>query len=90
MYDVAVRHSRQSELTIRSKLPRKVINQLKAKYNLYIAIAQFHTGPSASSDRAVGERLARLASGKMFIAASIGHAEEVGGVLLESILVKKI
>jgi hypothetical protein len=63
------------------------VNQIKAKYNLYIAIAQFHTGPSASSDRAVGERLARLVSGKMYIAASIGYAEEVGGLLLESTLV---
>lgn len=86
LYDVTVRHSTQLESLLKSKLPRKASNHIKAKCNLFIAIAQFHTGPSSSAERSVGERLARLESGKKYMAASIGFAQEVGGILNDNVM----
>ncbi|KAJ3301565.1 pH-response regulator protein palA/rim20 [Kappamyces sp. JEL0829] len=87
LYDVASRHSKQSENMLRARLPKKTLALVKAKHNMFVAIAQFHTGPSVSSDRAVAERLARLEVGKKFMAAGIGYAQEVGGFLLDNIMV---
>lgn len=86
LYDVSIRHSRNPEL-LTSRIPKSVSNHIKAKFNLYSAIAQFHTGPSTSADRAVAERLARLGMGKKLVAASIGYAQEVGGYLLDHVVV---
>ncbi|KAJ3361920.1 pH-response regulator protein palA/rim20 [Kappamyces sp. JEL0680] len=75
-----------SENMLRARLPKKTLALVKAKHNMFVAIAQFHTGPSVSSDRAVAERLARLEVGKKFMAAGIGYAQEVGGFLLDNIM----
>jgi hypothetical protein len=90
LYDVAIRNVKETDSLIRTRVPKNISNHIKAKYNLYVAIAQFHTGPSISSDRAVAERLARLDAGKKFIAASIGYAQEVGGYLLDAVMVSNI
>ena len=88
--DVAIRNLKETDSLTRTRVPRNISNHIKAKYNLFVAVAQFHTGPSTSSDRAVAERLARLDTGKKFIAASIGYAQEVGGYLVDAVMVSRL
>ncbi|KAJ3253701.1 hypothetical protein HK103_000359 [Boothiomyces macroporosus] len=83
LYDVANRYTNEHCSLLKQKFPRGAILHMKAKYNLYGAIAHFHTAPSTSNDRAVAERLTRLNVAKKFITASLGYAQEIGGYLLD-------
>ncbi|KAI8908612.1 BRO1-like domain-containing protein [Entophlyctis helioformis] len=56
---------------------------VKAKALLFSAIAHFHTGPVTSSERVVGERIARLSVAQELVGEAYRHAQDVGGILRE-------
>jgi hypothetical protein len=85
LYDVTLKPIKQSSTFLKQKVPKKVLLHMKAKHQLYAAIAQFHTKAGTSNERAVAERLARRMVGKRFITMALGYAQEVGGILREQV-----
>ncbi|KAJ3269210.1 bck1-like resistance to osmotic shock [Terramyces sp. JEL0728] len=81
LYDVANRYTTDHCSMAKLKFPKYTTLHLKTKFNLYGAIAHFHTAPSTSNDRAVAERLTRLSIAKKLVTASLGYAQEIGGYL---------
>jgi hypothetical protein len=77
-------------LIVKSRFPKQLSLQIKAKINLFGAIAHFHTKPTTSNERAVAERLARLNICKRMITLSLGFANEIGGVLMETVKVDRV
>ncbi|KAJ3321894.1 hypothetical protein HDV06_003760 [Boothiomyces sp. JEL0866] len=81
LYDVANRYTNEHTSMLKQRFPRNTVLHMKTKFNLYGAIAHFHTAPSTSNDRAVAERLTRLNVAKRLITVSLGYAQEIGGYL---------
>ncbi|KAI8912896.1 BRO1-like domain-containing protein, partial [Entophlyctis helioformis] len=83
LYDVAYRSFKTGSTLIRHRVPRTWSSTVKAKALLFSAIAHFHTGPVTSSERVVGERIARLSVAQELVGEAYRHAQDVGGILRE-------
>lgn len=82
LYDVCIRQS-----TGKQKFDDSWQNNMKAKCQLFGAIAHYHTGPSISTDRAIAERLSRLDVAMNMITSSRTYSIKFGGILHDIVTV---
>ena len=78
LYDVAFR---QANIGSKKRYPKTWYEYIKSKGLLFGAIAHYHTSPSLSQERVIGERLARLSVAKDLVTLSKKHSKNVGGIL---------
>ncbi|KAJ3017941.1 hypothetical protein HKX48_003267 [Thoreauomyces humboldtii] len=82
-YDVALRAAKSPTGLGKNRFPELWINHIRAKTNLFSAIAHMHTGPASAAEAAVGERIARVSLAKDLIEKAVKASKENGGALYE-------
>ena len=91
LYETALRYVTDPLFScFEQKFPKTFKTYMKSKLHLYGAIGNFHTPVISTSERAVGERLARLQRVKEHITSSLGYAQELGGLTLTIVQVSSI